>query len=488
MPLGYPEAFYYRYTKEEIMKNKFVKYLLLFILVLIPCVMQSACKKAKGGVEEFIPIYNEASSGSESLLEESSESEAVESSSQTNEEESSSASERVEPETSYEEDEVEEEPTGCTTHSMVISSVDADCITDGFYKKWCENCDFVEEFYTINAIGHIGTEAAEISPTCQEDGYSSYIYCITCEEILEEGAILPMIDHDYVTGFGACIWCDAVQLSYEVVEGERCYAVCVGPVPRNPKPLARFVHIPDTVTVIAKDSTGQDKLYENIPVVKIATNAFAKAYDLNKLIIGKNVEEIGVGAFIHCFNLREVYDKSQLKIGLQGREENGCITDNVKQEDIHYTDDFVSKISEDKASGCFLYTDEDMVELIGIRDIMEDVVIPEGVTHMSNAIFVMAHRITTLTIATTVKYIAPLAFGLPCDQHRAPNHTKKDCSFFLEKITFLNPYGWSAYEEIGGALIYNFTAMELSDNPEGTCLNLAWEYMRMNAHWIRTDN
>ena len=486
MPLGSPKAFYYRYAKEEIMKNKFVKYLLLFILAVIPCVTLSACKEVSGGLEEFISILNESKSESLNLSEENSEVEGGESSSQDSKEEGSSESESVEPENSYEEDEDEEKPTGCITHSMVVSSVDAGCTTDGYYKKWCENCDFVEKFYTIDAVGHFETEATEVSPTCQSEGYSSYMYCMNCGKIMEEGHILPKIDHDYVKGFGACVWCEVVELSYEVVEGDRCYAVCVGPVERIPKPLARYVYIPETVTTIAKDSNGLDKVYENIPVVKIAPKAFLKAYDLNKLVIGENVEEIGESAFIHCYNLREVYDKSQIKVGLQAREDNGCITDHVNQEDIHYTDDYTSKISEDKATGCFIYTDGDKVELIGIRDIVEDLVIPEGVTHMSNAIFVMAYEITTLTIAKTVKYIAPLAFGIPCDQHRAPNHEKKDCSFILEKISFLNPYGWGAYLEIGGELLHNFTAMELSDNPEGICLSLALEYTY--AHWIRTDN
>ena len=133
MPLGYPEAFYYRYAKEEVMKNKFVKYLLLFILTIIPCITLSACKKSKGGVEEFISILNESNGDSVSLSEERVEIDSMDSSSQSSEEESTSTSESIEPETSYEEDEDqdEEEPMGCITHSMVISSAEADCTTDG---------------------------------------------------------------------------------------------------------------------------------------------------------------------------------------------------------------------------------------------------------------------------------------------------------------------------------------------------------------------
>ena len=262
------------------------------------------------------------------------------------------------------------------------------------------------------------------------------------------------------------------------------YAICVGAEIFTPYSVTRFVDIPDAVTLIETEGENKGMIYENIPVAEIAEKAFYQAYDVNKLTIGANVEKIGARAFDYCVNLREVYDKSKLRVGELYPTENGDITRNVKPEDIHYTK-YDSKISIDDESGCIIYSDGDMKELIGIRDTKAHVIIPEGVTRISSCVFYKTRVIQELTIAKSVESIAWYAFMFDCERHEEEGHNNEKCKFQLKTIRFLNPEGWRAYE-YEGQNYYPFHAEMLNETPTGAWRMLVMDYLKY--HWVRKDN
>lgn len=487
------------------MKNKLVKYLLFLFLLIYPLVLGfSACKEKSSGTEHYVSISR--SSSVEKETDESISIESIESvdiSSDVESEESSSKdsspdtiedSSSIESESSIEDedenapqDDFSEGSIQGNLHRFVTDGAEPDCTTDGFFKEWCEECGVVTQYYIIPALQHSYNTIEGYSPTCQKTGRTEMVYCWRCGITEVEMKIIPVVDHEYELGLGSCIWCDKSVLRFEVAYREhpvlmrQYYAVCVGAEKFTPYSITHFVNIPDRVTLYEANGT----VYEDIPVIEIAEKAFQFAYDVNTLIIGENIEKIGSQAFEHCVNLREVYDKSQMRVGELEPTKNGDITRIVDPKDIHYTDDYISKISVDEESGCIMYTDGDLVELIGIRDTTNHVIIPEGVTKISSCVFYKTRVIKALTIAKSVNFIAQYAFAFNCDKHEEEGHTNEKCKFQLKTIIFRNQEGWRAYEYLGQKYM-PFLAKELTHYPTGAWKKLVMEYLKY--YWVRTDN
>ena len=482
------------------MKTLFIKYLLFLMVSIFPCALFSACS------DDFTSekvVYLSSSSSTESILsEETSSEESLQASSSESvslsdgSAESDDASEGVSSSNESDEsdekdsdsikDDFSEGDTPQREHHFLTDGADPDCENDGFFKEWCENCDYVRQEYSIPAIGHTVINTDGFAPNCKKEGLTDSSYCGMCGKVFKAATPIPTIPHNFALGLGSCPWCDVSVLRYDVRERQHAtlmkqyYAVCLGAEEFTPYSVTRFVNIPDTIT-IEKDGI----VYTNIPVVEIEDRAFLHAYDVNTLIIGANVERIGYRAFDFCVNLREVYDKSQLKVGNLERGENGNITDFVKVEDIHYTANYESKVSVDDDSGCIIYTDDEKVELIGIRDTVAHVIIPEGVTHISSCVFYKTRAIQKLTIAKSVNFIARYAFAFDCERHKEEGHTNEKCKMSLKNIIFLNPNNWCAYEYLGQNCV-PFHPAELNETGTGAWQKLALkEYL--SWYWKRED-
>lgn len=480
------------------MKNKVLKYLLLLVLIIYPCVLFAVGCKDDDKNDNFVSISSKVEESIESVLEESSSMEVSEESSSVEEESSSSeevieSTEQVkdEDESVSEDSFVEGEISQGKEHHFVTAGAQPDCKTDGFFKKWCDGCDLIEEDYIIPALGCTYKTVEGYSPTCKDVGQTECTYCTRCGEVTKEAEIIPTVGHNYTVGLGSCIWCDKSVLRYKIGERQddnlmkQYYAICIGAEIFTPYSITRFIEIPDRVTLVESEGDNKGMVFENLPVIEIAEKAFFAAFDVNKLTIGANVEKIGAQAFEHCVNLREVYDKSQMRVGELAYTENGDITRYVKQKDIHYADDYTTKIKVYDDSGCITYTDGDMEELIGIRDTASHVIIPEGVTRISSFVFYKTLRIKALTIAESVKSIAQYAFAFDCEKHEEEGHTNEKCKFQLKTIIFLNPEGWRAYEYPDQNYM-PFHPAELNETPTGAWKKLVMEYLKY--HWERKED
>jgi len=175
------------------------------------------------------------------------------------------------------------------------------------------------------------------------------------------------------------------------------------------------VHIPDTITTI-----GQGAFYGcngltgvTIPdsVTTIGNSAFSGCDKLNTVSLGKNVTSIGEDAFLYCMALTTIcWSEQTVTIG----QDAFTYCENLKK--IH-----LANIASWCASD-FVYSDryrgksvtnplEDGAKLYLNGELITDLVIPEGVTRISDYAFYRYDDLKSVTIPDSVTTIGDSAFS-----------------------------------------------------------------------------
>lgn len=80
------------------------------------------------------------------------------------------------------------------------------CVDDGTEQRICAICGFTET-QKVSATGHTEIIKNAKDATCTEEGYTGDKVCQDCGEILENGYVIPKLDHSYVNG--ECTLCGA---------------------------------------------------------------------------------------------------------------------------------------------------------------------------------------------------------------------------------------------------------------------------------------
>ena len=206
------------------------------------------------------------------------------------------------------------------------------CTTKG-EKVYCctyTSCPY-EEKETLEATGHKNKRIRnKKTATCKAEGYTGDTYCRTCNTLLEEGKVLPKLEHQWNGGTVTkrATYETAGELTYRcrkcaakrIISLEKLaypktgtsYTIS-GNEYKISKPGAEVILVKTSKTT--KNVTVPAQIYAQgitYKVTSIGAKAFNNNKKLTKVIIGTNIVKINSNAFFNCKNLKTVTIKSVL--------------------------------------------------------------------------------------------------------------------------------------------------------------------------------
>ena len=198
-------------------------------------------------------------------------------------------------------------------------------------KEYCciyANCPY-KKTESLKATGHKNKETRNYKkPTCQEEGYTGDTYCRICNILLEEGKILPKLEHQWNDGTVTkrATYQTAGELTYRC---RKCAAKRIISIEKLAYPKAGTsytisgneykVSKPGAEVILVRTSkttknvTVPAQIYAQgitYKVTSIGAKAFNNNKKLTKVTIGTNIVKIDSNAFFNCKNLKTVTIKS----------------------------------------------------------------------------------------------------------------------------------------------------------------------------------
>ena len=229
----------------------------------------------------------------------------------------------------------------------------------------------------------------------------------------------------------------------------------------------RDIAIPNLVTTIA-DSTFTrcvNLLNVTLPdsLFSIDANAFGNCQNLLNITSPASVTTINDKAFANCWKLVEIYNKSSVKI-IRGYGFNGYIGHYAKAV---YTNPYTSKVSVDE-NGYIAY---DKKYLLGYWGTDEELIIPDGISHIHSHAFYSNKNLIKVTLPNSVTIIEDYAFSkisslesisIPSSLIRIETSAFDNCTN-LKSVYIDNIEAWCniAFEENAGA----YVAVRNGSNP-----------------------
>ena len=239
---------------------------------------------------------------------------------------------------------------------------------------YCEACDYILELGST--LQHVHSEHSIIEgkeATCKESGLSYGVMCSICNEILLEQEELPPLGHLYSNGI--CERCGAFEysqgLSYSLSYDSSYYIVTgLGTCSDS------YVTIPS--------------IYNNKPVKAIAAYAFQNQHQINKIIIPSSISVIEGYAFFNCVNLEfNEYDNAYYL----GNDENPYLV-LIAEKNKNITSCIINENTK------IIYT-----EAFLNCPLLEEIIIPEGVTYIGDYIFIECYKLKKIAIPNSVTYL-----------------------------------------------------------------------------------
>ena len=203
----------------------------------------------------------------------------------------------------------------------------ATCTENGYSISVCQTCNDKKK-EEIVAKGHSKGIRNKKTATCKAEGYTGDTYCRTCNILLEEGKILPKLEHQWNDGTVTkrATYQTAGELTYRC---RKCAAKRIISIEKLAYPKAGTsytisgneykVSKPGAEVILVKTSkttknvTVPAQIYAQgitYKVTSIGAKAFNNNKKLTKVTIGTNIVKINSNAFFNCKNLKTVTIKS----------------------------------------------------------------------------------------------------------------------------------------------------------------------------------
>lgn len=233
--------------------------------------------------------------------------------------------------------ETETVSTKKTAHNYkIMEQKDATCTENGYLISACQTCNDKKK-EEIVAKGHSKRIRNKKTATCKAEGYTGDTYCRTCNTLLEEGKVLPKLEHQWNDGTvtkratyqtaGELIYRCRKCAAKRIISIEKLAYPKVGTsytISGNEykvsKPGAEVILVRTSKTT--KNVTGPAQIYAQgitYKVTSIGAKAFNNNKNLTKVTIGTNIVKINSNAFFNCKNLKTVTIKS---VRLTGKTAN----------------------------------------------------------------------------------------------------------------------------------------------------------------------
>ena len=212
----------------------------------------------------------------------------------------------------------------------------ATCTENGYSISVCQVCNDKKK-EEIVAKGHSKGIRNKTTATCKAEGYTGDTYCRTCNTLLEEGKILPKLEHQWNDGTVTkrATYETAGELTYRC---RKCAAKRIISIEKLAYPKAGTSYTisgneykiskPGAEVILVKTSkttknvTVPAQIYVQgitYKVTSIGAKAFNNNKNLTKVTIGTNIIKINSNAFFNCKNLKTVTIKS---VRLTGKTAN----------------------------------------------------------------------------------------------------------------------------------------------------------------------
>lgn len=215
-----------------------------------------------------------------------------------------------------------------TAHNYkIMEQKDATCTENGYSISACQTCNDKKK-EEIVAKGHSKGIRNKKTATCKAEGYTGDTYCRTCKTLLEEGKILPKLEHQWNDGTVTkrATYETAGELTYRC---RKCAAKRIISIEKLAYPKAGTSYTisgneykiskPGAEVILVKTSkttknvTVPAQIYVQgitYKVTSIGAKAFNNNKNLTKVTIGTNIVKINRNAFFNCKNLKTVTIKS----------------------------------------------------------------------------------------------------------------------------------------------------------------------------------
>lgn len=203
----------------------------------------------------------------------------------------------------------------------------ATCTENGYSISVCQVCNDKKK-EEIVAKGHSKGIRNKTTATCKAEGYTGDTYCRICKTLLEEGKILPKLEHQWNDGTVTkrATYETAGELTYRC---RKCAAKRIISIEKLAYPKAGTsytisgneykVSKPGAEVILVRTSkttknvTVPAQIYAQgitYKVTSIGAKAFNNNKKLTKVTIGTNIVKINSNAFFNCKNLKTVIIKS----------------------------------------------------------------------------------------------------------------------------------------------------------------------------------